>query len=640
MKYRAEIDGLRALAVVPVIFFHAGFEMFSGGYAGVDVFFVISGYLITTAIVEEMDRGHFSLGHFYERRARRILPALIFVCLACIPVAWAWLLPRDMIDFSRSLAAVATFSSNILFWRESGYFDTSSDLKPLLHTWSLAVEEQYYILFPIFMLAVWRFGKRPATITLGLVFLLSLGCAHWGAYNKPAAAFYLLPTRGWELLVGVFTALYLHRRQSTPGYRLENLLAAMGLLIIVVAVLVFDRHTPFPSAYTLLPTLGTALIILYANKGTFVKNALASPVLVGIGLVSYSAYLWHHPLFAFARYNGETDANTVLFAGLSILSLVLAYPTWKYVETPFRNGRIIARRHIVLFGLVGTILLTGIGLAGDHMKGFPARIADDTEYQNVVHRFRINFGINENCDTTFSDHPSCRNSDTPEILLWGDSFAMHLAHGILAANPNAKMIQATVSQCPPILGLAIPGSIFGARNCIASNDRVFEFLRNQESIKYVVLGSPFDIIGNDAVIQLPDGSLVTNGGDMARRLLANTLQRIKALGKTPVVFSPPPRDGRSIGLCLMRAKVRGGPLSVCDFSRTDIRPDQQRVMEALRHINETDKVVWLDRGMCPDMRCMASSGNVLLFRDYGHLSVEGSAWLGEKMNFYGLIRAP
>ena len=211
MKYRREIDGLRAVAVLPVIFFHSGFEIFSGGFVGVDVFFVISGYLITTIIINEMDGGTFSLLNFYERRARRILPALFFVVLCCLPVAWYLLMPLEMKDFSQSLVAVATFSSNILFWRESGYFSAPSELKPLLHTWSLAVEEQFYILFPLFLMAAWRFGKRAIVWALVVVSVISMTLAQWGAYNHPSAAFYLLPARAWELLIGSLAAFYLQK---------------------------------------------------------------------------------------------------------------------------------------------------------------------------------------------------------------------------------------------------------------------------------------------------------------------------------------------------------------------------------------------------------------------------------------------
>lgn len=212
MNYRREIDGLRAIAVLPVIFFHAGFGVFGGGFVGVDVFFVISGYLITGIILAELEQGHFSLIGFYERRARRILPALFLVMLLCVPFAWFWLLPGDMKGFAKSLVAVAIFASNFLFWRESGYFDTAAELKPLLHTWSLAVEEQYYLVFPLLILLFWQLGKRWVLFLLGLIFVASFTSAE---LSKPAAAFFLLPSRGWELLVGAFAAFYMPRKNES-----------------------------------------------------------------------------------------------------------------------------------------------------------------------------------------------------------------------------------------------------------------------------------------------------------------------------------------------------------------------------------------------------------------------------------------
>jgi peptidoglycan/LPS O-acetylase OafA/YrhL len=211
MGYRREIDGLRAIAVIPVILFHAGFEGFGGGFVGVDIFFVISGYLITSIILTQKAAGTFSLPKFYERRARRILPALFLVMAACIPFAWLWLTPPDMVDFAESLFATPLFLSNHLFLSESGYFGTASELKPLLHTWSLSVEGQYYILFPLFLLGMWGLGTRWTVTTFAAIAMLSFALAHWGAYNEPAAAFFLLPTRVWEIAVGAFIAFYFFR---------------------------------------------------------------------------------------------------------------------------------------------------------------------------------------------------------------------------------------------------------------------------------------------------------------------------------------------------------------------------------------------------------------------------------------------
>jgi peptidoglycan/LPS O-acetylase OafA/YrhL len=338
MLYRREIDGLRALAVIPVVFFHAGFNTFSGGYVGVDIFFVISGYLITSIIYSEKLEGTFSLVNFYERRARRILPVLFFVLVVCLPFAWLWLLPQDLKKFSGSLAAVVLFISNHFFSNQSGYFDVAAELKPLLHTWSLSVEEQYYLFFPAFILLAWRLGTRWI---FGLVFvltLLSFGVAQLMSISKPSSAFFLLPTRAWELLIGSMTAFYLLTGKkfegSIPKFQLGSML---GLCLIIFAIFYFDHKTPFPSFYTLAPTVGTALIILFATPQTWVGKLLGTPFLVSIGLISYSAYLWHQPILAFSRYESIHEFSQFNLILLVLLPFLLAYFSWKFIEIPFRN---------------------------------------------------------------------------------------------------------------------------------------------------------------------------------------------------------------------------------------------------------------------------------------------------------------
>ncbi|MCL1124913.1 acyltransferase family protein [Shewanella surugensis] len=353
MHYRPEIDGLRAVAVIPVILFHAGFHIFSGGFVGVDVFFVISGYLITSIIIAELDEDRFSLITFYERRARRILPALFFVILICIPFAWMWFMPLDLQDFAQSIVAVSTFSSNILFWLESDYFDTAAELKPLLHTWSLAVEEQYYILFPLFLMWTWHLGIRWILGLLAIVFIASLAAAQWGAYNAPNAAFYLLPTRGWELLMGVFATFFFHRYKTINfNNKIKNTFSLIGVFLIIYAIFAFDETVPFPSLYTLFPTIGTLLIIVFGQKGTVVHSFLSQKVLVGIGLISYSAYLWHQPLFAFAKYRSFTEPSVSLMMGLCVISLMLAYLSWRFVEMPFRNKQVFNQKVIFTSAIV------------------------------------------------------------------------------------------------------------------------------------------------------------------------------------------------------------------------------------------------------------------------------------------------
>ena len=361
MKYRAEIDGLRALAVLPVILFHAGFEFFSGGFVGVDVFFVISGYLITTIIISEMAEGKFSLLNFYERRARRILPALFFVMIVCVPFAWYWLMPSNLKDFGQSLVAVSMFLSNILFWLESGYFDTSAELKPLLHTWSLAIEEQYYILFPIFLMITWRLGIKWILLLLFIVFIISLGFAEWGAYNKPRATFFLLPTRGWELLVGVFAAFYLKYNIHFKSFLINQTLSLLGFMMIIYSIIAFDKTTPFPSLYALIPTIGTGLLIICAVPKTVIHKLLSIKFIVGLGLISYSAYLWHQPLLAFARHRIFGEVSELILIILCLSSLAIAWFSWKFIESPFRSKQSFTRREIFTYSAVGIFTAAILG---------------------------------------------------------------------------------------------------------------------------------------------------------------------------------------------------------------------------------------------------------------------------------------
>lgn len=429
MNYRREIDGLRALAVLPVILFHAGFELFNGGFVGVDVFFVISGYLITTIICSELEQGSFSIINFYERRARRILPALFLVILVCIPFAWLWLLPSDMKDFSKSLIAVSAFASNIFFWIKSDYFDTAAELKPLLHTWSLAVEEQYYVLFPIFLVFFWRVWKNFALILLGLIFISSFSLAQWGSYSTPAAAFYLLHSRGWELIVGAFIALYLSNPHRIDFGRVPSEIGGwLGVILIVYAVFSYDKTIPFPGIYALAPTGGAALIILFAAQETTVGKFLGNKVFVGIGLISYSAYLWHQPLFAFARHGNLVEPSKILLATLCIASLSLAYISWRYVETPFRNKSMLARKHLFSIAFIFCALFISFGIAGSKTNGFKMRfdhIALPKAWDPPIkcHGAAAISKYDKPLDECLG---ASRNGTTGDIFLLGDSHAAQL----------------------------------------------------------------------------------------------------------------------------------------------------------------------------------------------------------------------
>ena len=645
MEYRREIDGLRAIAVLPVILFHAGFKAFKGGFIGVDVFFVISGYLITTIILSDMNNGKFSIVTFYERRARRILPVLFFVMLCCLPFAWLWLMPNHLKDFSNSLTAVSAFSSNILFWQESGYFATGAELKPLLHTWSLSVEEQYYVLFPLFLMALWKLRKRLIFGALIVVGTISLIAAQWGAYNEPTTTFYLLPTRGWEIAIGALIAFYfLYKREQAEFISSHKIMSesfgSIGLALILFSIFAFNKTTPFPSVYALIPTVGTALIIMFSTQKTVVGRLLSTKVMVGIGLISYSTYLWHQPLFVFARHRSLTEPSVTLRLVLSISSIVLAYFSWRFVEVPFRDKKTFSRKKIFTFAVVGSVLFATTGLAGHITNGFGNRtnnkgLALDQIYEKVT----INHGLDSVCEDKFTLSPKCRTSDEPEIVVWGDSFAMHLVQGIMASNPEAQIIQMTKTFCGPFFDVSPVNSInpvSWAKGCSEFNNSVHAWLKANKTVKYAVLSSPFSqyLWNNQLLIgdKLYDASI-----ELATEQFIKTLDELTSMGITPVVFSPPPANGENIGECLVKAELFGKDLNYCSFSSDSINSISNRTGKFLDNIYKKYDVVFLDREICADGVCKASIASTFIYRDSVHLSRSGSALLGKRMDFYGLI---
>ena len=345
--YRPEIDGLRAIAVGAVILYHAqitifGQQSFKGGFIGVDIFFVISGYLITSIILKELvNTGSFSFKHFYERRIRRILPALLFVMLVSLPFAWIYLLPNSFIDFSKSILYSLGFSSNFYFWYSGHQYGAESGmLKPFLHTWSLSVEEQFYIIFPIILLITFKNFKKYLTHILILGFLISLGLADWGSKNYPSFNFYVLPTRGWELLAGSILAYF----EITKGHRNKNktlnlILPFVGLILIGHSISFFNDEMFHPSFYSLSPIIGVCLIIWFSSKNELITKILSTKLFVGIGLISYSLYLWHYPIFAFARITQFAQGSLFNKLLLGIITVILSTFTYYFVERPFRDKK-------------------------------------------------------------------------------------------------------------------------------------------------------------------------------------------------------------------------------------------------------------------------------------------------------------
>lgn len=374
VAYRPEVDGLRAVAVLSVVLFHGNFDGFAGGYVGVDVFFVISGYVITSLLLADLESGCFSFAEFYERRIRRIVPAFLLVTLVSLPAAWLWLTPRALAEFGSSAIWACAFLANIFFLDHSDYFDGEMALKPLAHTWSLAVEEQFYLVFPVLLGLIVRARRVAPAWWLGAIAAASLAYAELAASFSPQTAFYLLPSRMWELLVGGLVACWWRARSESgrapTALRRGTGAAASGLLLIAFAVATYDVETPIPGLAALVPTGGAALVIMFARESNWIGRLLGSRPLVGVGLISYSTYLWHQPLFAFYRHATKASLEPSVALWLAAASLGLGYLSWRFVETRFRQRDAVAFPRVWKPALASALVVAGTGTAAVHTDGF------------------------------------------------------------------------------------------------------------------------------------------------------------------------------------------------------------------------------------------------------------------------------
>ncbi|MBB5751146.1 acyltransferase family protein [Prosthecomicrobium pneumaticum] len=610
IAYRPEIDGLRAVAVVPVILFHAGLSTFSGGFVGVDVFFVISGYLITSIIVKDLEAGTFSLRDFYERRARRILPALFLVMVCCLPFAWIWMMPMDLWSFSASVVSVCLFVANFHFWSESGYFDTAVQFKPLVHMWSLAVEEQYYVIAPIALLLLWRFGRGKTIWLIALTAALSLGLSEYASRDFPEANFYMLPTRAWELMAGALCSFVVIRQSGAR----DNLFSLLGLAALIVAVFCFDETVPFPSRYALLPVLGTCAIILFAQRGTLAWHVLSLRPLVGVGLISYSAYLWHQPLFAFARIRSLTEPRPALMLALAALSLALGYLSWRFVERPARRrgGGLLPTRRAAFsaFGLVAAALLA-LGTAGYATDGFPTSVRLDAEtlkYMSFMgHNRRKHFNldcflyIDQNSIAFFKrDRCLSISSVKPNVLVIGDSHAAHLVRAIAAEFPAANVIQATASGCTPILPLV------GERRCTDLMRYVFDEFLPRHHVNVIILSANW----SDAdLASIPSAS----------ELLRKYADKIILIGPTMTYSRDVPR--------ILAAAREAGTGDVDAFGREFAFAYRWKINEAMKHAAEAAGVHYVDllETNCPSGSCrLVTDQDEPVVFDLSHFSESGA----------------
>lgn len=659
LSYRAEIDGLRAIAVLPVILFHAGFTAFSGGFVGVDVFFVISGYLITSIIAQEIEAGSFSFRGFYERRARRILPVLFLVMLCCIPFSWMWMMPLEFNAFSTSVVSVCLSLSNVLFWRQSGYFEAAGEYKPLLHTWSLAVEEQFYIIFPIAILLLWRLGRTKAKLCIVLVAVLSLTLSEYASRYHPSFNFYWLPTRAWELMAGALCAF-----ASIKPYSLrDNILSIAGLVAIAISVFVYDETIPFPSLFALVPVLGACAVIIFGRDGNTACNLLSVKPLVGVGLISYSAYLWHQPLFAFARVRSPAEPSSHIMLLLAISSLLLAYLSWRFVEMPVRARSVGAlsssRSVIVMLSATATVLIAA-GLAGHLNKGFPSRMSDSIlRVISSSDDGNARSGCLSELNSKVLPSQSCiyGNEQKVHMALLGDSHAHALAFALgrelsERSGQPAGFRELTHSGCPPISSYrrTTHGGLYDCDQFYAA---AMEFLASNPDINIVLIWARWQIYVEFAPFNNGEGGIETGGKVIPDRsafrtssdidvkveigkLYQKSIEALLAMGKRVVLIYPQPEVGWNVPLYLSKSMLIGLPIKrplSTSYERFKIRTsfayDQLDSVHSEKIIR-----VYPERIFCNTFlsgRCVAEDGRSPFYLDDDHVNFIGASRLATEI---------
>lgn len=612
IEYRSDLDGLRALAVSLVVLFHLGVPWLAGGYVGVDIFFVISGFLITSIVARQIDEGRYSLLTFYERRARRILPALIAVLAVVLVLSAFVLLPSHLRPVPRIIWATLLFGSNVLFAQEAGYFASDVHTLPLLHTWSLAVEEQFYLAFPLLLAALHAFGsnRRAAVVwTLALASLV-LGIALLA--DHPNFTFYMLPTRAWELLTGSLLAIGAVPRISRPSVRLAA--AAAGLGLILYAAFGFTEDTPFPGLNALYPVLGTALVI-HAAPGTPVGRALGWRPAVFVGLLSYSLYLWHWPIIVFARYVLDRPLQGAAQVGALCAMVVAAFLSWRFVERPFRSPRTIRRGRLLGHVAVASSVLFVGSAALRLLDGWPGRFAPE------VVAFEAAAGgsspLREACHGAVGRivgqvEPCALGTPNtvPTYAVWGDSHGVELSYALAehAAHNGSSLAQLTASKCPPFLLVDLPE----LPGCAEHNRAVLGWLGNQPQVRTVFI---VGFWANRTYAELDD---LDDGLLNAVRSLREDGRRVILIDAVPANDFDVPHRLANLSRTKPLSPVAGICPKAVDHATAYLELAGQMLVEA------GVEIVRPSETLCTDKTCAIVSGNRPLYFDSHHLSVDGA----------------
>ena len=617
MRYRADIDGLRALAVIPVLFYHVGVPGFAGGFVGVDVFFVISGYLICGMIDADIRKGSFSIGNFYKRRILRILPALFVMFLVTSILAYVYCLPVELEEYSRSLASAVGSISNVYFASTAGYFDAPAATKPLLHTWSLGVEEQFYLIAPLLMLFAYRFLPKRAKLLFAILAALSFAAAVLVCYRNRDFAFYLTPFRAWELALGALLAIgFLPVPQTEFG---KNICGTTGMLLVLGTVVFGSSSAPL-LAMTSLASIGAALLIASSERGPSMAGRLLSlrPI-VFIGLISYSLYLWHWPLIVFQRTDGllVADASSTTSAlVLIVVSVGVACLSWKFVELPFRS-RAKDTSKATVFSITSTAMVSAFALCGMVLIAngapfrFPQRVVAIASYLAYDPSTAFRSGqCYLSSNRQHLDLEACMTPDSkrPNYLLVGDSHAAHLWFGLQSAMPEVNIMQATVGACRPVLE---PVSMFDTRACPKLMRFVFDdFLANTKVDKVLLSASWKDE-------DIP--------------ALSTTLDLLKQKGIDVTVLGPIVEYDSALPRLLADAILHNKP-STASAMRTPGIHERDRAMSRIVTAKGASYISVYDQ-VCRNGRCDEfAEGDIPMQFDAGHLTARGSIEIGRRLS--------
>jgi peptidoglycan/LPS O-acetylase OafA/YrhL len=636
MQYRSDIDGLRAVAVMLVVIYHARLLGVAGGFIGVDVFFVISGFLITSIITDQIRAGNFTILRFYDRRVRRIMPALLTVLTATSLGAAALFTPTDFMAFGQSLKATAAFYSNIWFYQEAGYFAPASESMPLLHTWSLAVEEQFYVVAPILLVLLARLGAGTTRLVIAFLLLSSLAISQAGVAAESDAAFYLPHARAFELLIGVLLAM--STKLWPTGAVANHALGLAGLAAIITSALAFDRNTPFPGVAALLPTIGASLVIGAGLSGRPVSSRLLSlPPMVWLGLRSYSIYLWHWPLLALATYRLGEGLTPGLRLVLVLLAVALSDVTYRVIEQPARHGfrRFTPAMSVaVAIGIVALVAVISVGIVQtDGLPGrLPQRVADferTMESEEPASACLDGRPGVAKLDCAIGDPTATRKS----FLVWGDSHALALAPAIskLAAARGLQGVTAIRMSCAPVFVTTKTEGPFARGKCIDMATRVEEALETQTFDEVILIGrwamyaeGTETQAGETVHNRFYEGSASENHRRFVD-LLSRTIARIRQTGSRVTLIGPVPELKDNLPNAMARMMLTGAPANL-DVPQSRFEQRNSFVMSTLSAMDAKPdvRVVYLHPNLCNGQSCSSQSGGRPLYTDDNHLSTTGA----------------